>query len=56
MSKPTRVSPYDLAAVRQGARRVVAPKSPSAMKQPYTLATSQRLMKLTVIMQAKKTS
>jgi hypothetical protein len=48
-----RINPYDLPATRRSVV-VVAPKAPSHMRQPYTLSSSQRLTKTTVVLRAKK--
>lgn len=51
--KSLRVNPYDLATIRRTAS-VARPKAPSQMRQPYTLSSSQRLMKSTIVLRAKK--
>ncbi len=48
-----RINPYDLPAIRRSAV-AAAPKAPSQMRQPYTLSSSQRLTKTTVVLRAKK--
>ena len=50
--KGVRVNPYDLPAIRRNAL-AATPKAPSSMKQPYTLSSSQRLTKSTVVLRAK---
>lgn len=52
--KSVRVNPYDLPALRRSAL-ITTSKSPSPMRQPYTLSSSQRLTKSTVVLRAKKT-
>jgi len=49
----SRVSPYDLSAIRRASTNVV--KTPTQARQPYTLSTSQRLMKSTVVIKKKLT-
>jgi hypothetical protein len=51
--KSVRINPYDLPAIRRGALAAV-PRAPSPMCQPYTLSSSQRLTKTTVVLRAKK--
>jgi hypothetical protein len=56
MSDKTRgaqISPYDLSAIRRSASAATL-KAPVPMRQPYTLASSQRLIKSTVMLRAKK--
>jgi hypothetical protein len=51
--KSVRVNPYDLSAVRRSATTGEF-KSSSPMRQPYSLSSSQRLVKSTVIIRSKK--
>ncbi len=56
MSDKTRgsqISPYDLSAIRSSASAATL-KAPAQMRQPYTLASSQRLVKSTVMLRTKK--
>jgi hypothetical protein len=50
--KSGRVNPYDLPAIRRSASTAGA-KVPSQMRQPYTLSSSQRLTKSTVVLRTK---
>ena len=52
-SKNVRVSPYDLSAVRRSSTTGEIKTAPP-MRQPYTLSSSQRLLKSTVIIRSKK--
>ena len=52
-AKGIQVSPYDLSAIRRSAS-ATSLKTPSPMRQPYTLASSQRLIKSTVVVRPKK--
>jgi hypothetical protein len=52
-NKNVHVNPYDLPAVRRSAS-TGAFKAPAPMRQPYTLASSQRLIKSTVVLRPKK--
>jgi hypothetical protein len=51
--KSFRINPYDLPAIRRSAP-TAAPKAPSQMRQPYTLSSSQRPTKSTVLFRVKK--
>ena len=53
--KSGRVNPYDLPAIRRTAS-TAGPKAPSQMRQPYTLSSSQRLTKSTVVLRTKRFS
>jgi hypothetical protein len=46
------VRPYDLPAVRRSASGV-ALKAPTPIRQPYSLAASQRFSKTTVVLRSK---
>ena len=50
-----RVSPYDLCAMHRSASGAEL-KAPSVMRQPYTLSSSQRLNKSTVVLLRTKKS
>ncbi len=52
-TKSVQINPYDLAAIRRSAS-AATPKAPSPMRQPYTLASSYRLNKSTVVLRTKK--
>jgi hypothetical protein len=51
-AKSARVNPYDLSAIRRSASTGEF-KTSSPMRQPYTLSSSQRLVK-SVIVRTKK--
>lgn len=51
--KNVQINPYDLSAIRRSAS-AAALKAPSPMRQPYTLASSQRLIKSTVVVRTKR--
>lgn len=55
-TKTVQVSPYDLAAIRRNSRVVPVKTGAPAIREPYTLASSQRLSKSTVLLRAKRTA
>lgn len=57
MSEKTtnQVSPYDLRAMNRSPFGVVL-KAPSVLRQPYTLSSSQRLNKSTIVLRTKKSA
>jgi hypothetical protein len=52
-TKIEQINPYDLSTVRRCASSATL-KAPSPMRQPYTLSSSQRLTKSTVVLRTKK--
>jgi len=51
--KNARLNPYDLSGIRRTAA-TAPPKAPASMRQPYTLALSQRIVKSPVVVRPKK--
>jgi len=51
-TKNSQPNPYDLSAMRRTASNA-SPKAPAPLRQPYTLSSSQRLMKAAVIIRKK---
>ncbi len=54
-TKSPQISPYDLSAIHRSVSGAEL-KAPSFMRQPYTLSSSQRLNKSTVVLLRSKKS